>query len=384
VVAKCGWVNGLAAIRSLGRRGVPVVAVDHHPGAIGFRSRYAAQSLLCPDPLQDIAAFADFMVQLGDRVGPAPIFPTNDELLNAIGQSRAVLGERFQYPFPSWDLLEPLQTKRFQVEQAAAHGIPCPRTGDDPTDPFDFPVLVKPSDPAPFQRAFRTHAFRCESQAELEAGFERARPYAPIVQEFIPGGDDTLYTLGAYIAAGGEALALFCGRKLRQTPRDVGVCRVGEALWVDEVVEQGLRYLRALDYRGLAQIEFKLDRRDGRYKFIEINPRLWQWHGLGTACGVDFVQTAYADLTGLPVEPAWMDRRARRRWAITVAPGERPAVPRPPYTDGLFAHDDPRPALVQVWRLARNAQLVQRSERALALSRQLLRARAHPSEARVR
>ena len=41
IVVDVGWVNGLAAIRSLGRAGMPVIAVDHRESALGFRSRYA-------------------------------------------------------------------------------------------------------------------------------------------------------------------------------------------------------------------------------------------------------------------------------------------------------------------------------------------------------
>jgi methylase of polypeptide subunit release factors len=47
-VVDVGWVNGLAAIRSLGRAGIRVVAVDHRPSALGFRSRYA-ERFLCVD-----------------------------------------------------------------------------------------------------------------------------------------------------------------------------------------------------------------------------------------------------------------------------------------------------------------------------------------------
>jgi hypothetical protein len=38
VVADVGWVNGLAAIRSLGRAVIPDVAVDHRSSPLGFRS----------------------------------------------------------------------------------------------------------------------------------------------------------------------------------------------------------------------------------------------------------------------------------------------------------------------------------------------------------
>jgi predicted ATP-grasp superfamily ATP-dependent carboligase len=350
VVAKCGWVNGLAAIRSLGRRGVPVIALDYHAAALGFESKYATPAR-CPDPLEDEAAFVTFMSELGDSLEhPAPIFPTNDELLNAIGRHQETLGERFLYPFPSWDILGPIQTKRFQIERARALGVPHPRTRYEPTDELGFPVLVKPSDPAPFQRAFRVHSFRCETLDELEAAFEQARAYDPLVQEFIPGGDDALYTLGAYLSADGEALGLFSGRKLRQTPPGAGTCRVGESVWVDEVVEHGLRYLEGLGFHGLAQVEFKRDQRDDEYKLMEINPRLWQWHGLAAACGVDLVDLAYRDLLGEPVEPK-LDRRPGLRWAITLVPSESPALVRPPYVDGVFARDDPRPGRVHLRRV---------------------------------
>ena len=62
LVVDVGWVNGLAAIRSLGRAGVPVIAVDHRPSALGFRSRYA-QRALSPDP-QDEEAFVSSLHRL--------------------------------------------------------------------------------------------------------------------------------------------------------------------------------------------------------------------------------------------------------------------------------------------------------------------------------
>ncbi|HET7555844.1 MAG TPA: hypothetical protein VFJ75_09355, partial [Gaiellaceae bacterium] len=157
---------------------------------------------------------------------------------------------------------------------------------------------------------------------------------------------------GSYLRADGEPLGLFSGRKLRQTPPGVGTCRVGEAVWVDEVVESGLELLRALGFHGLSQVELKRDLRDGAYKLMEVNPRLFQWHGLAAACGVDLPLIAYRDLTGEQVEPVSANG-TRKRWAITLLPGESPAPQRPPYVDAVFARDDLKPALVQVARLLR-------------------------------
>jgi predicted ATP-grasp superfamily ATP-dependent carboligase len=349
VVVDVGWVNGLAAIRSLGRAGVRVLAVDHRRSALGFRSRYA-EPHLSPDP-QDEEAFVSFLAGL-ELDAPAPIFPTHDEPLNAIARAGERLSERFLFPFPRWDVLSRIQSKRSQLEAAERAGIAVPRWSTAISDDLAYPVLVKPSTTEGFKRRFGRQAFRCENRSEVERAWAEAAEYEPLVQEFIPGGDEELYTLGSYLAADGEPLGLFCGRKLRQTPPGVGTCRVGEAVWVEEVVDQGLRLLRELGHVGLSQVEFKRDPRDGSYRLMEVNPRLWQWHGLAAACGVDLPRIAYADLTGERPDPVSMNGK-RRRWAITLLPGERPAPQRPPYVDAVFARDDPKPALVQARRLLR-------------------------------
>jgi D-aspartate ligase len=117
-------------------------------------------------------------------------------------------------------------------------------------------------------------------------------------------------------------------------------------------VDDGLRLLRQLGVHGISQVEFKLDPRSGEFKLIEVNPRLWQWHGLAAACGVDLTHIAYLDLTGNRPAPARMTREGLK-WAITFMSGTRNGFQRPPYTDGVFALDDPMPAFAQTTRLVR-------------------------------
>lgn len=361
LVVDVGFVNGLAAIRSLGRAGIAVLALDHREGALGFRSRYALP-MRTPDPAAEEAAFVELLRRIGDVLpAPAPVFATHDEPLNAIGRARAELGDRFLYPFP--EHLERIQSKRAQLEAAERAGIATPRTAYPSSaaearaaaDELGYPVLVKPSSTEGFRRRFGRQNFPCATGEEVERAWGDAEPYAPMVQERVPGGDDALHTVGSYLRADGEPLGVFSGRKLLQTPPGIGTCRVGEALWDDEAIDAALRLLRALDYHGLSQVELKRDARSGELKLMEVNPRLWQWHALASASGVDLPLIAYADLVGEPPPRAEQNGR-RRRWAITFVPGEGAAFQRPPYVEAVLARDDLKPALVQAARLVRSVR----------------------------
>ncbi len=362
MVAEVGWANGLAAIRSLGRHGLRVIAVDNATSALGFRSRYA-EPHIAPDPGDDedgyIAAFKAIAAESDDVL---PVFPTHDEHLNALARHTGELGDRYRFPFPSWDVLEQIQSKRHQLDTAESIGFPIPRTfhprsaeeAQAAAAELGFPLIVKPAANVGFRRTHKVQLFRCENAAELARAYEDAAPFEPMVQELVPGGPEAMYTLGSYLSADGEALGLFSGRKLRQTRGFTGVARVAEAVWVDEVVAQGLALLRALRFHGLSQVEMIRDPRDGRYKLIEVNPRLWQWHGLAAACGVDLPWIAYRDLVGDPLPPV-LKHESGKRWAITLAADASHAAQRPPYVDAVFARDDPKPAAVHFARYTLHA-----------------------------
>ena len=272
VVAEVGWANGLAAIRSLGRHGLRVIAVDNRTYALGFRSRYA-EPRLAPDPLDDEAGYiAAFEAIARETDGLLPVFPTHDEHLNALARHAARARRALPLPVPGWDVLESIQSKRHQLDTAESIGFPIPRTFHPRTAEeaqaagaeIGFPLLVKPAANVGFRRAHNVQLFRCENAAELARAYEDAAPYEPMVQELVPGGAEEMYTLGSYLCADGEALGLFSGRKVRQTRGFTGVARVAEAVWVDEVVEQGLALLRALSFHGISQVEMIRDPRDGR------------------------------------------------------------------------------------------------------------------------
>jgi len=369
IVLEVGWVNGLGAIQTLARSGVRVLALDHRPYAIGLRSRYGLP-VLCPDPYAAEQRFAAFLSELTELLpAPTPIFATHDDGLASVARTLPDLGGKLLCPSPDAEKLDVLQRKRWQLARAAEANVAAPRTlypgsaseARQAASELGFPLFVKPSEPIAFRKVYpKRRVFRCDSMADLDEAYAKAEPYAPMLQEVVPGGDKELYTVGSYLDANGRALGVFCGRKLRQTPRSrklvprgVGSCRHGESLWVPELVEDSLRLLHVCDFSGISQVEFKRDPRDGQFKLMEINPRLWMWHTLAAACGVNLAHIAYLDLIGRPPEPRTSEGR-RKHWAITLMRGERPVLARPPFVEPILSLRDPKPALVYLYRYVKN------------------------------
>jgi D-aspartate ligase len=128
-----------------------------------------------------------------------------------------------------------------------------------------------------------------------------------------------------------------------------------------EVEELACRFLKSIDYTGVVEVEFKHDRRDGRYKLLDVNGRFWTWNGLGERAGVDFPHLAWRQALGQRVAPvrakagvAWMHGsrdilaayQEIARGTLTVGGYLRGF--RQPLAFATATLDDPMPALVEL------------------------------------
>jgi D-aspartate ligase len=131
-----------------------------------------------------------------------------------------------------------------------------------------------------------------------------------MVQELIPGGGSQQYSYCAFFRDG-EAVGKMVVRRRRQHPLQFGrASTYVETLDIPILEELSERFLRAIDYYGLVELEYKLDPRDSQFKLLDVNARTWGYHSLGVEAGVDFSYMLYADQMGLPVSAA----KAAREW----------------------------------------------------------------------
>jgi predicted ATP-grasp superfamily ATP-dependent carboligase len=376
VVVQVGFANGLGVIRDLAREGVPVLALDPRPRAVGLRSRFAA-GMVCPDPKLDAEAFVVFLEALGRRLPRrAVVFPTHDESVWPLSRHAERLAPWYIIPFSRWDTMARLYDKRAQMEAAWRCGVDTPKTVfvdaasdlDRAADEIGFPAILKPVESLAFKLRFRRHVLEVHDRAGLDEAYATVADCGTLMyQEIVPGGDDALYTVGSYLDAGSRPMAVFTGHKLRQHPPRFGVCRMGVSAWDAGLAEAGVRLLRELGYWGVSQVEFKRDADDGRYCLMEVNARHWMWHSLATVCRVNLSHVAYADAIGRPyTAPRQVDGP---RWAIAitdtrdavreVARGEIDLLPwlasyRGVRQDGVLSFADPVPGALILGRQLRN------------------------------
>jgi D-aspartate ligase len=321
-----GDFHGLAIARSLGRHGIPVCIVDDEY-SIGRFSRYATLSVRAPN-LRDERESVDFLLNLGNEMDLQGwvLFPTRDELVAAFSRRRSALSEVFRVPTPEWEVTKWAWNKSNTYAMAEKLGIPiprtwCPRTLDDIENiDAEFPLGVKPSVKEDFFYATKAKAWRANTRDELRELFTRASshvgPNEVLVQEIIPGDGNYQFSSCVFIKDG-VAIGSMEAQRWRQHPPEFGrAATFVQSIDLPILEEPTLRFLRAINYYGLAEVEYKLDPRDGKFKLLDVNVRTWGFHSLGFPAGVDFPYLLYADQMGEPV--ATCHGRAGVNWIRMV------------------------------------------------------------------
>ena len=309
-----GDFHGLGIIRSLGRHGVPLCVVDDEY-SIGRFSKYTTFTVRSPN-LRDELRTVEFLLEMGHRMklNGWVLFPTRDEHVAAFSRHKRVLSEFFCVPTPCWETAKWAWNKWNTYVLAKKLGIPipqtwCPRTVED-IDAIDaeFPLAIKPSVKEDFFYATKAKAWRVENREQLKEMFRRASGHVGanevLVQEIIPG-DGTSQFSSCVFMKDGVALGSMEAQRWRQHPPEFGrAATFVESIDLPIAQEMTVKFLRAIDYYGLAEVEYKLDHRDGKYKLLDVNARTWGFHALGAQAGVDFPYLLYADQVGKPVQSA--------------------------------------------------------------------------------
>lgn len=305
----------LAAVRSLGRSGVPVAAVSTAFAAARW-SRYATESMTCPN-VGDVDAFIGWLLKLGKRGKRYALLATSDDTAFLYSRYQSELREYFDLFQPSVDVIYNILNKKLLYEHCQAANVPMPRTWfptnereleeslkDDPR----FPVLIKPRTQILFR--YGNKGQRIDTPQELKAAlpdFRRQQHHArlleydadasePMVQEFHKQAENGIYNLTGYAGQDGTIWAFRAGRKILQRPRKIGVGLCFEAATVAPEAAEALgRLVKRIGFFGVFEAEFIVTGSD--YLLIDFNPRFFNQMGFDEARGLPLAMLAYLTAT---------------------------------------------------------------------------------------
>lgn len=316
-----GDYRGLGAVRALGRQGIPVwVLRDEH--TVAATSRFCLRSLRFPDT--DEGLQRDYLLDLAVRhhLEGWMLFPTGDESAALLARHHAILSTRYRLTTPPWEEFRWAYDKRLTYRLGTQLGVDQPWTSfprnREELSELDrrFPLILKPAIKPSSNRFTAAKAWRVANARELGDRYDEActliDPELVMIQELIPGGGETQFSFGA-VCREGLPLGWTVAQRTRQYPMDFGLASTYvQSVDCPAVESQARAILGALRYTGMVEIEFKQDPRDGRFKLLDVNARMWGWHTLGHKAGLDFVHVLWRVINGDPV--ATLAVPAGMRW----------------------------------------------------------------------
>ncbi len=293
LTSDANYKHTLALVRHLGRMGAHVSVVASFSGSLVSRSRYCRDVILASGA--SLEASVEAILQTVKARHFDIVMPVSFAMTLALARQRDDIAPYSHVELMTSDAIERAANKVEMTELAGKIGVPAPKTFV-PSDAtgletqargLTFPVVLKPQKESPGRSPIR-YAQNLPELRNFLSELRREKAYVngdpPLVQEFIPG-----YGCGFFASyQGGVCKRVFMHRRIREYPASGGISSCAESFYDAKLESYGRRMLDALEWHGVAMVEFRRDCRDGEYKLMEINPKFWGSLDLALAAGADF------------------------------------------------------------------------------------------------
>jgi len=306
--------GALGAMRSLGRLGVRMYGVHPTRRPMASFSKYCRNVFALDLDRTPPEHGVDCLRDIARNIGSMPLLmPTNDESALFVARNASQLEDRFLFPANSVHVVWSLYNKKAMYLLAKRLSIPTPDTvfPESRKDVLEFcerarfPVMLKASDNILTSRHAGRKMVIARSREELIAQYHAMEDGATpslMIQEYIPGGDDSVWMLNGYFDEHAACLFSITAKKIHQTPVYTGMTALGVCL-PNPAIELATKTLvSGVGYKGILDIGYRYDARDGVYKLLDVNPRLGATFRLFVGHnGMDVTRAQYLHFTGQAV-----------------------------------------------------------------------------------
>jgi predicted ATP-grasp superfamily ATP-dependent carboligase len=337
--------KSLAAIRSLGKAGFDVHVFGDGWLTVGFWSHFTKHRIVAPDAKDNPERFGLALVGHLEAIRarrpdlPRPILlPMEDETFQYVIENAETLRALADFILPDRDSFAICMDKGATMALAARLGTPHPSTeiAKSASDLMgclerraQAEYVVKPL------RGSGSRGVRYNPKLQSMEAQAYIHQFGPaLVQDRIsPAGD----AIGVSFLFDGQGrpVAHFCHKRLRQFPNNGGPSTDRIGIENPDLVRMSAEMLGALNWKGVAMVEWKTDPGGLNPKLLEINPRFWGSLELAIRSGVDFPVLYARAAAGKDPGPSQPMLGVRCRWLI---PGDilRWLTAKPNAREGLI------------------------------------------------
>jgi predicted ATP-grasp superfamily ATP-dependent carboligase len=295
-------ICALTIIRSLGKRNIKLTVGAENFFAVGLYSKYSNHRFFHPSPLRSPNSYLRLIFEMVRKKKFDAFFPVSFFSMLLIAQYKDLLSRYVAIPIADYEKLVTANDKGRIMQRVIHLNIPCPKTffisrieqfseirEQLKMHEVKLPIVIKPR----FGAGGFGVSYVRRSESLYSCIKTTLHKFGPsLVQEYIPGSKNT-YGLEVLFNQQSNVRAFFVHRRLREYPITGGPSSLRESVCFPEILELGTKLLKALNWYGVAMVEFKVDPRDNKPKLIEVNPRFWGSLALPVAAGVDFPYLLY-------------------------------------------------------------------------------------------
>jgi len=307
-------LGGLTLIRPLGLVSIPVIMIDDVEEISSTKSRYVEKYYILDTMKED--EYINFLIEKGKELynyygEKIVLYYGNDTDLNIIYTYSDVLSRYYLFLINEATIRESLIDKLRFYNLAIKNNFLIPKTmllKKYLINPFNirYPIIVKPR--VTYVNSTKnnnSNIFKAHQKAIIFKDRKEAKSILNIknyqndfvVQEYIEGGDDNIYSFHGFADKNNGLIAFFAGKKIRTYPKFTGQSSYLELIKDEILLNLGKNIVKRLNFKGVLKIDFKKDIKSGDYYILEINARYNLWHYLGAINGVNIPLAAYNYLT---------------------------------------------------------------------------------------
>jgi len=318
-----GWCRSSYAVAcSLGRRGIDVHVGDTSPFAMTRFSKHCKTFTRLPNFFIEPEKYFESVCKALKKTGAKVLLPGHEDV-GIFCKHKDRLPEGVCLAIPEVNNYNIAEDKFSVVEIARQIGCPTAETHqifnkkqlEEKAETINYPLIVKAraGNSAKGVRIAKNKKDLLTEFDELVDTFELHKDRWPILQELLPGE-----AVGVCVVYDhGKCVASFAEKYLRcKNPNRFGTSTLRKVFENEELINHAISIMDKLNWHGIAHLDFIADK-DGVFKLIEINPRLWGALSLAICSGIDFPYVWYLLALGKKYSDSQFNiKLMKSRWIV--------------------------------------------------------------------